>query len=43
MDCDNCCNFGILVMAYDNTEENSLPGLIFGLISALGFSFFLYL
>jgi len=32
--------FGILVMAYDNTEENSLPGLIFGLISALGFSIF---
>ena len=32
--------FGILVMAYDNTEENSLPGLVFGLISALGFSIF---
>ena len=32
--------FGIFVMAYDNTEQNSLPGLFFGLISALGFSIF---
>ena len=32
--------FGILVMAYDNTGENSLPGLVFGLISGLGFSIF---
>ena len=32
--------FGILIMAYGNTEENTLPGLIFGLISALGFSIF---
>ena len=32
--------FGITVMAYDNTAQNSLPGLIFGLISALGFSIF---
>ena len=32
--------FGIVVMAYDNTAQNSLPGLIFGLISALGFSIF---
>jgi len=32
--------FGILVMSYDNTGQNSLPGLIFGLISALGFSIF---
>ena len=27
-------------MAYGNTEENSLMGLIFGLVSALGFSIF---
>ena len=32
--------FGIFVMASDNTGQNSLPGLIFGLISALGFSIF---
>ena len=32
--------FGIIVMAYDNTGQNSLPGLVFGLISALGFSIF---
>ena len=32
--------FGIIVMAYDNTGENSLMGLIFGLVSALGFSIF---
>ena len=32
--------FGIFVMAYDNTGQNTLPGLIFGLISALGFSIF---
>ena len=32
--------FGIIVMAYGNTEENSLMGLIFGLVSALGFSIF---
>ena len=32
--------FGIIVMALGNTEESSLAGLIFGLISALGFSIF---
>tara|TARA_B100000965_G_C19582668_1_gene754324 strand:+ start:1411 stop:2316 length:906 start_codon:yes stop_codon:yes gene_type:complete len=32
--------FGIIIMASDNTGQNSLPGLIFGLISALGFSIF---
>ena len=32
--------FGIIVMAYGNTGENSLMGLIFGLVSALGFSIF---
>ena len=31
---------GIFIMAQGNTEKNSLPGLIFGLISALGFSIF---
>ena len=32
--------FGIAVMAYGNVEKNTLPGLIFGLASALGFSIF---
>ena len=32
--------FGIIVMALGNTEESSLAGLIFGLVSALGFSIF---
>ena len=32
--------FGISVMAFGNTEKNSLVGLIFGLASALGFSIF---
>ena len=32
--------FGICVMAFGNTEKNSLMGLIFGLASALGFSIF---
>jgi len=32
--------FGISVMAFGNTEKNSLMGLIFGLASALGFSIF---
>ena len=32
--------FGIIIMSSDNTGQNSLPGLIFGLISALGFSIF---
>ena len=32
--------FGIFLMAYDNTAKNTLPGLIFGLISAFGFSIF---
>jgi len=32
--------FGIVVMAFGNSEKNSLPGLIFGLASALGFSIF---
>ena len=32
--------FGISVMAFDNVGQNSLPGFIFGLISALGFSVF---
>ena len=32
--------FGIAVMAYGNAEKNTLPGLIFGLASALGFSIF---
>ena len=27
-------------MAFDNSEKNTLPGLVFGLISALGFSIF---
>jgi len=31
---------GIFIMAQGNTGTNSLPGLIFGLISALGFSIF---
>jgi len=33
-------SFGISVMAFGNTENNSLMGLIFGLASALGFSIF---
>ena len=32
--------FGIAVMAFGNVEKNTLPGLIFGLASALGFSIF---
>ena len=32
--------FGIIVMAFGNVEKNTLPGLIFGLASALGFSIF---
>ena len=32
--------FGIIVMALGNSEKNSLPGLIFGLVSALGFAIF---
>ena len=32
--------FGIIVMALGNEEKNSLSGLIFGLVSALGFSIF---
>ena len=32
--------FGIAVMAFGNAEKNTLPGLIFGLASALGFSIF---
>ena len=33
-------SFGIIVMALGNVEKNTLPGLIFGLASALGFSIF---
>ena len=33
-------SFGIIVMAFGNHEKNTLPGLIFGLTSALGFSIF---
>jgi drug/metabolite transporter (DMT)-like permease len=32
--------FGIIIMAFGNLEKNTLPGLIFGLASALGFSIF---
>ena len=32
--------FGIAVMAFGNAEKNTLPGLIFGLASAVGFSIF---
>ena len=32
--------FGIVVMALGNVEKNTLPGLLFGLASALGFSIF---
>ena len=32
--------FGISIMAFGNTEKNTLPGLIFGLVSAVGFSIF---
>jgi len=32
--------FGIVVMAFGNVEKNTLPGLLFGLASALGFSIF---
>ena len=32
--------FGIAVMAFGNAEKNTLPGLIFGLASAVGFSVF---
>ncbi len=31
---------GICIMAFDNSEQNTLSGLVFGLISALGFSIF---
>ncbi len=31
---------GIIIMSLENTEKNTLPGLIFGLVSALGFSIF---
>tara|TARA_B100000035_G_C20983410_1_gene546599 strand:- start:494 stop:1399 length:906 start_codon:yes stop_codon:yes gene_type:complete len=31
---------GILIMAFGNTEKNSLAGLIFGITSSLGFSIF---
>ena len=33
-------SFGIIIMALGNLEKNTLPGLIFGLVSALGFSIF---
>ena len=33
-------SFGIIIMALGNLEKNTLPGLIFGLASALGFSIF---
>ena len=32
--------FGIVVMAFGNKEENTIMGLIFGLVSAFGFSIF---
>ncbi len=32
--------FGIVVMAFGNVEKNTLPGLLFGIASALGFSIF---
>ena len=32
--------FGIIIMAFGNTEKNTLYGLIFGLVSAVGFSIF---
>ena len=32
--------FGIIVMALGNVEKNTIPGLVFGLASALGFSIF---
>ena len=32
--------FGIVVMAFGNEEKNTLMGLIFGLVSAFGFSIF---
>ena len=32
--------FGIIVMAFGNKQENTLIGLIFGLVSAFGFSIF---
>ncbi len=32
--------FGIVVMAFGNKEQNTLMGLIFGLVSAFGFSIF---
>ena len=31
---------GIIIMSLDNNEQSTLPGLIFGLVSALGFSIF---
>ena len=33
-------SIGIIIMSYGNAEKNSLPGLILGLTSALGFSVF---
>ena len=33
-------SFGIIIMAIDNSNQNTLPGLIFGLVSAFGFSIF---
>ena len=33
-------SIGVTIMAYGNTEKNTLAGLIFGLASALGFSIF---
>ena len=32
--------FGIIIMAFGNTEKNSLLGFIFGLTSSIGFSIF---
>ncbi len=32
--------FGIIIMAFGNTGKNTLAGLIFGLVSAVGFSIF---
>ena len=31
---------GIIIMAFGNTEENSLVGLVFGILSSVGFSIF---
>ena len=32
--------FGIIIMSFGNLEDKTFPGLIFGLVSALGFSIF---